>query len=74
MSYSINEIWSVKMPKCLDCGNKETFNLPFITWDKHYYNAETGEFEDSKNLSCDLDFDESIHCYECQSTNVEGEF
>lgn len=59
------------MPKCLDCGNQETFRVAYISWKKLYFNPGKDYSYDSKSLVKCLS-DEPPTCDECGSSSIEG--
>jgi hypothetical protein len=58
------------MPKCLDCNNTRTFTFWEDTYNEATYDSE-GDLEDVTYK--DFANVRDGACYECKSTNIEGQ-
>ena len=60
-------------PECLDCGNKELFNIPLRGWETRRYTDDGHLFKITES-EVEWYGGEQVSCVECDSTNVWGDF
>jgi hypothetical protein len=66
---TLNYGW--KVPKCLSCGNTESFNIVETLSKVAQYDSE-GRIESSRLEH--TDDVRGVNCYECESIEIEGSF